>query len=157
MALRKAVKATLIEEEQPRSRFAEAAPIVDEPAPAARVTAQPLQKATARPASDAVLAAAWHQRAEALCAVAETLPSKNSWSLISKIAALYDEIARDAGWRPEEDAPPPAANLRGEAPPAADEPPLADERQPLAPPPPSEGIAFPRRSLPGRSLPRRRA
>jgi hypothetical protein len=154
MALRNAVKATLIEQEEPRSRFGEAAPI-DEPAAAPQVAEQPLRKAKPQASDESFLAAAWHRRAAELCAMAETLPSKNSWSLISKIAALYDEIARDAGWHEEDEAAPPADELCGEEPPAADDPPLADEPPAVAPPP--ERIAFPRRPLPGRTLPRRRA
>lgn len=166
MALRNAVKATLLlDEEPPRPRADDMAAIVDAPAP----LAQPTSIATPRAAGDGFLAATWHQRAEALCAMAETLPSKGSWSLISKIAALYDEIARDAGWREEEEAAPSPDDRRCEEPPPeneppaadepviADEPPLADEPPALAAPPVPERLAFPRRALPGRSMPRRRA
>ena len=92
--------------------------------------------------------------------MADTLPCKSSWSLISKIASLYDELARDAGW--SEPEPPPI-----EAPRPEDEAPAIDEPQartpppalaPLADPPPQEPISFPRRPLPlGRPFARRRA
>ena len=176
MAFRTAVKASLLlDEEEPRARLKEAGAIPDAPPPP--VAMPPLENPKPenpkpenpkpRGSGDALRAAAWHQRAEALCAMAETLPSKSSWSLISKIAALYDEIARDAGWceeEAEEAAPPPEAP-RLEEPRAADElgvdEPLADESPAVAPPPaPSapERLAFPRRPLRLRpAMPRRRA
>lgn len=86
--------------------------------------------------------------------MADTLPCKSSWSLISKIAGLYDELARDAGWTEPEDLPPAALRPEDE-PDAADEPPAP---APLADPPPPERMSFPRRPLPlGRAFPRRRA
>lgn len=88
--------------------------------------------------------------------MADSLPSESSWSLISKIAGLYDEIARDAGWS-EEDAPPVTD------PGAADEPEILADEEPeiLAPPAeprPAPACAYPRRPLPsGRAIARRRA
>jgi hypothetical protein len=160
MALRNAVKASLLLElEQPRSRFDEADATLDAPAPVAPpapmttpapVAKRPAEKA--KPASgEAFLAASWHERAEALCALAETLPSKGSWSLISKIAGLYDELARDDGWCEEEEAAPPPEEPRLEEPETEAEPPA------VAPPPAPPPIAFQRRPLAGRSVPRRRA
>lgn len=221
MAFRNSVKATLLSEtQQPRSRFDEPCPIVEESAPAASVAPRPpenrtkqapvaqpaapvaerplesvaerpienaaqraskniarpalanvaeppvenvAQRASASPAKpapvaraapappqakhDVFLAAAWHARAEQLCAMANTLPCETSWSLISKIAHLYDELARDAGWTEPEALAPDAVRL--EEPPAA-APQVAD--------PPEERIAFSRRPLPsGRRFPRRRA
>ena len=133
MAFRNSVKATLLfEEEQPRSRSDEAPPIFGPPAESA-----PLARVAPPPAAEyAPLGATWHKRAEELCAMADTLPCKSSWSLISKIASLYDELARDAGWSEKEEAVP----------------------APVADPPPPERASFPRRPLPlGRAFPRRRA
>ena len=119
MALRNSVKATLLSElEQPRSRSDEPRPTVEEPAPAPSIAKRPLESTAQRPLestaqrpsettaqqiappakNEACLAAAWHARAEELYATADTLPCKTSWSLLSKIASLYDELARDAGW-----------------------------------------------------------
>jgi hypothetical protein len=164
MALRNSVKATLLSElEQPRSRSDEPRPTVEEPAPAPSVAKRPLESTAqqiAPPAkNEACLAAAWHARAEELYATADTLPCKTSWSLLSKIASLYDELARDAGWTgPEAPAP---DEVRLEAPQAEEELPAAEEPQALAPPadpPPAERVALPRRPLPlGRRFPRRRA
>jgi hypothetical protein len=180
MALRNSVKATLLSElEQPRSRSDEPRPIVEEPAPAPSVAKRPLESTAQRPLestaqrpsettaqqiappakSEACLAAAWHARAEELYATADTLPCKTSWSLLSKIASLYDELARDTGWTgPEAPAP---DEVRLEAPQAEEELPAAEEPQALAPPadpPPAERVALPRRPLPlGRRFPRRRA
>ena len=142
MAFRNAVKAALLlDPEQPRPRSDDASPIAETPASAAKP----------RAAGDAGPAAAWHRRAEQLCAMAEALPSKPSRALISKIAALYDELARDAGWREEAAAAPPAADSRRE------EPPQAEDAAPARAAPPERG-AFPRRPLPSaRAVPRRRA
>lgn len=151
MAFRNSVKATLLfEEEQPRSRSDDPPPIFAPPAESA-----PLAHVAPPPAADdASLGATWHKRAEELCAMADTLPCKSSWSLISKIAGLYDELARDAGWTEPEDLPPAALRPEDE-PDAADEPPAP---APLADPPPPERMSFPRRPLPlGRAFPRRRA
>jgi hypothetical protein len=128
----------------------------------------PVAKAPAAPTPvkhDASRAAAWHARAEQLCAMADTLPCATSWSLISKIAVLYDELARDAGWTvPGALA---ADNACLEEPPADDELQMKEEPQALAPPaaeppqaepPQAERAAFSRRPLPiGRRFPRRRA
>lgn len=165
MAFKNSLKATLLTEpEQPRSRSDEADPICDAPPVAeqrpfgnaatnAPAVAKPAMKP--RASADAFLAATWHARAEELCAMADTLPSKDSWSLISKIASLYDELARDAGWSEDEEGGPaavevPLEKLQTAEVPAADAAPEA-----LAPPP--ERAAFRRRPLPGRSIPRRRA
>jgi len=105
------------------------------------------------------LAAAWHARAEQLCAMANTLPCETSWSLISKIAHLYDELARDAGWTEPEALAPDAVRL--EAPPAEEDLQAKEERPAAAPQaadPPEERTTFSRRPLPlGRRFPRRRA
>jgi hypothetical protein len=170
MAFRNSVKATLfLEPEQPRSRAAEPGPLFDatttitEPAPVIQpapvIESVPVAP---RPVSrEALLAATWHARAEALVALADTLPSKGSSLLISKIASLYEVLARDAGWCEETEAPA-QMELRLEAPPAADESqgedePPAEEESPAAPSP-EQYRAFPRRPLPSaRAVPRRRA
>jgi hypothetical protein len=125
----------------------------------AEIAATAAPVAPPKPPEAAFLAATWaatcHARAEELCALADTLPSKSSWSLISKIAGLYDELARDAGWAAPETPPPEALRLE-EAPQIEGEPLL--EEAPAADPRPEDRIAFERRPLPqGRRLPRRRA
>ena len=161
MAFKNSLKATLMELDQPRSRSDEADALVDAPPVAPRPLeniAQPVAKP--RASGEAFLAATWHARAEELCAMADTLPSKDSWSLISKIASLYDELARDAGWSEKEEAAPAPVetcleDLQLEEAPSADA-----EPQALAPLPELSlpgRAAFPRRPLPGRSIPRRRA
>ena len=47
---------------------------------------------------EAFPASSWHARAEALRAMAVTLPSKTSGVMMSKIAKLYDQFAHEAGW-----------------------------------------------------------
>lgn len=123
------------------------------PSPVAQAaTVPPLIK------SDTSLAAAWHARAERLCAMAGTLPCTSSWSLISKIANLYDELARDAGWTEPGACAPDNVHLEepeaGEEPPGKDEPPtVVSQADPSA----SASVAFSRRPLPvGRRFPRRR-
>jgi hypothetical protein len=137
MAFRNSVKATLLlEDDQPRPRFDGPDPYFKAPPPRL-----PLPSA-----DDARAAAAWRARAAALRAMAETLPSKTTQPLISKIAALYDDIASEAV-----PAPPDAS--------AADDS-LAEKIPAIAPPAdpqPVAPIAFARRPLPlGRSFPRRR-
>ena len=156
MAFKNSLKATLIELEQPRSRSDEAEAIVDTPPVAERPlenTAKPVTKP--RASDEAFLAATWHARAEELCAMADTLPSKDSWSLISKIASLYDELARDAGWSEEAEIAPAPVEMCLENPQPEEAPPADAEPQAIAPP--VERTAFRRRPLPGRSIPRRRA
>ena len=176
MAFRNSVKATLLlEPEQPRSRSEEPAPIFKpQPAPPPSVAQRPSdnvaqrvwKNVVPRKPEDGFLAATWHARAEELCAMADTLPSKNSWSLISKIAALYDEIARDAGWSEDEVLPAPDPGAAVEAPEALAaeeteiaEPVAAEEAELSAPPAePPATRAFPRRPLAfGRPVARRRA
>jgi hypothetical protein len=149
MAFRNAVKATLLSElESPRPDFDEADAMVEAPAPESPIAKPP------HPSDEAFLAAAWHRRAEELCAMAETLPTQSAWSQISKIARLYDEIAREAGWSAEEDTLP-CAELCLEEPQAEAAPPTL---APLPEPPPQARAAFRRRPLPsGRPIPRRRA
>src|SRR5690348_13615200 len=54
-------------------------------------------RSNARPTEGhAFLASSWHARAETLRAMAGTLPSKPSGALMPKIAALYDQFAREA-------------------------------------------------------------
>ena len=172
MAFRNAVKATLLETEELRSRSDEPGLIVDAPEPVAPPpaekpaaprqvdsTAKPAPVAQAKSPPEASLGATWHARAEALCAMADTLPSAASWSLISKIAGLYDELARDAGWTEPET---PVLEPLGldEAAPAVDEPPAVEDSPPapLADPPAQDRVTFARRPQPlGRRFPRRRA
>ena len=157
MAFRNAVKATLLlDQEEARPRSDEAGAIFETPAPLAKR----VPSVKPRAAGEAFLAATWHRRAAELCAMAETLPSKSSWTLISKIACLYDELARDAGWAEGEDAAPVPDELHLDEPQAEGEP-QPDEELP-APVLPrelrtSERAAFRRRPLPGRTIPRRRA
>lgn len=190
MAFRNSVKATLLELEEPcadepRTIIDVLAPLAQRPVekpvaqepvekPAAQrpmekpatprqvdSSAKPAPAPQAKPPAEAFLAATWHARAEELCAMADTLPSKASWSLISKIAGLYDELARDAGWTESET--PVVEPLRlEEAAPAMDDAPLLEEDPPalalLAEPLPPDRAAFARRPLPlGRRFPRRRA
>ena len=44
------------------------------------------------------LKAAWHARAEEIRAMTDTLSSEPTRPLMTKIAAIYDEFAREAGW-----------------------------------------------------------
>jgi hypothetical protein len=162
MAFRNSLKATLLleEAEQPRSRLAEAGPNFEAAPVAEPPRAKPPRVAPPFAASDTVMAAAWHRRAEELCAMADTLPCQSSWSLISKIASLYDELAREAGWSDAEGSASEAPRSADEA--RAEEEPLAAEEPPAptppADPPPPARISFPRRPLPlGRPVPRRRA
>jgi hypothetical protein len=109
-------------------------------------------------------AASWHARAEEIRAMADTLPSDASRALMPKIAAIYDEVASEAGWsRPHalptddlgrQEAPQAAAPL-AESRPAEhlafppDDPELEDELPAVTPsrdPRATERIAFPRRS-----------
>lgn len=171
MAFRNAVKATLLETEELCSRSGEPDVIVDAPEPVAPPpaekpapprqvdgTAKPAPVAQPKSPPEASLGATWHARAEALCALADTLPSEASWSLISKIAGLYDELARDAGWTEQET---PMLEPLEEAAPAMDEPPAAEDppaSAPLADPLPQDHVTFARRPQPlGRRFPRRRA
>jgi hypothetical protein len=182
MAFKNSVKATLLETEEPCSPADEPRPTVDVPAPIAErpvekpiaqrpvkepaasrpvdTTAKPTRVAKSKSSEEAFVAATWHRRGAELCAMADTLPSQASSSLLAKIAGLYDELARDAGWT-ERETPVLEPLPLEEAAPAADEPPAAEDPPvlaPLADPLPQDRVTFARRPLRlGRRFPRRRA
>jgi hypothetical protein len=155
MAFKNSLKATLLEQEQP-SPSSDAHPIFEEPALTSPAAPQPPERSVPRAAvkppaapTEAYAAVSFHARAQALCAMADTLPSKGSWLLITKIASLYDTLAGEAGWSEDDLLPPDDLKFEDEPPPeeAAQAAPRSEER-----------AAFARRPLPlGRSLPRRRA
>jgi hypothetical protein len=151
MAFRNSVKATLLEMEQPRLRSTEHDAIFFE-APAPAPIIEPAPVITPPPVvvraslDDALSAATWHARAEALRDLADTLPSKTTRPLIPKIAALYDQVACNAGWSEPDALAPDDLGLE-------DEPPVvAPHADPVAVPRPAERSAFPRRRMlaPGR-------
>lgn len=136
------------------------------PAPAA--VAPPVSE-TQQTEDEAFLASSWHTRAETLRAMTDTLPSKITRSLMPKIAAIYDDFARDAGGfepdtlatpdplappdalpsddlahEPERDDLAPAEALYAVAPaPQADEPDVEVKPQPVAlPEPQPEQLGF---------------
>lgn len=145
MALRNAIKATLLESEPPPSRSVEPGLLVGArlDAPPAIVVEPVSNAAPAAPPEEAP-AARWRARAKEIRALARTLPRQSKRRVIRQIAGLYDALAKDAArsapaarpadHRPLEEAAPPAL-----APPA--EPPPAKPR------PPRPGT-FPRRALP---------
>jgi hypothetical protein len=110
MAFRNAVKITLLslDNEKPRSYPAQPAGRFAPPAPEPDAVARPVSNDAApvpAPVREISPAAAWHARAGELRAMTDTLPSDITRTLMPKIAALYDALAREEGWS-ERDALP---------------------------------------------------
>ena len=110
MAFRNSVKATLLslETEQQRSRSDEPSPLfemhppapVAPPAPAAKRTPPAAVAENGEPS-----ATSWRARGLKIRATTDTLPSEGTRPLMLRIAAIFDEFAREAELS-EQDAPP---------------------------------------------------
>ncbi|HWE75972.1 MAG TPA: hypothetical protein VG328_22625 [Stellaceae bacterium] len=176
MAFRNSVKVTLLSPESENARPYPAQPafLLKEPSLAEQIARTPQEVAppvsndsapTPAPATDIdrveeiSAAAMWHERADELRAMTDTLPSAITRGLMPKIIALYDSFARAEGWsdtRLEQhepaapEAPLPDELLLGEC---AEE--FPDDDAPLSHAAPEPAwLAFARRPLPS---PRRRS
>jgi hypothetical protein len=134
MAFKNSVKITLLslDNEKPQAHPAQPAVRFTPPTPEPEVIARPVPNDTIPVSAPAVApvptpvqeisqAAAWHARAGQLRTMTDTLPSDITRTLMPKIVALYDALAREEGWSERDTLPPPSEEPQREAPPADEE------------------------------------